>query len=152
MKFGMRKPSLKRSIKARTTGRVKRQLKSTVNPMYGKKGIGYINDPKKAVYNKVYNKTTVGVHDLANGNTGRSTDYAERKEYSSSTTFVLSAVLFVLGIILLIMSVMLFLIYKLPGVMGIILAVLSIRYARHKMKESKKKMEIERTEQNSRME
>lgn len=26
--------------------------------MYGKKGMGFVNDPKKAVYNKVYNKST----------------------------------------------------------------------------------------------
>lgn len=64
MKFGMRKPSLKKSIKARTTGKVKRAMKKAVNPMYGKKGMGYINNPKKAVYNKVYNKTTFGINDI----------------------------------------------------------------------------------------
>lgn len=64
MKVGVRKPNLKKSIKARTTGKVKRQLKSSVNPLYGKKGTGMITDPKKAVYNKVYNKTTVGVRDI----------------------------------------------------------------------------------------
>lgn len=64
MKMGMRKPSIKRSIKARTTGKVKRAVKRTVNPMYGKKGMGLVNDPKKAVYNKVYNKTTFGVSDI----------------------------------------------------------------------------------------
>ena len=64
MKFGVRKPSIKKSIKARTTGKVKRKIKKAVNPVYGKKGMGYVNDPKKAVYNKVYNKTTVGVGDL----------------------------------------------------------------------------------------
>lgn len=69
MKVGMRKPSIKKSIKARTTGRVKRSIKSSVNPMYGKKGMGYVNDPKKAVYNKVYNKTTVGVNDVIRDST-----------------------------------------------------------------------------------
>lgn len=59
MKFGVRKPSVKRSIKARTTGRAKRAIKKSVNPMYGKKGMGMIKNPKKSVYNKVYNKTTV---------------------------------------------------------------------------------------------
>lgn len=39
MKFGMRKPSVKRSIKARTTGRAKRAVKKAVIPGYGKKGI-----------------------------------------------------------------------------------------------------------------
>lgn len=57
-KFGVRKPSIKRSIKARTTGRAKRAIKKSVNPMYGKKGMGWVNDPKNAAYNKVYNKTT----------------------------------------------------------------------------------------------
>lgn len=66
IKIGMRKPSLKRSIKARTTGKMKRKMKKAINPMYGKKGIGIINNPKKSVYNKVYNKTTIAVGDVAN--------------------------------------------------------------------------------------
>ncbi len=65
MKVGVRKPSIKKSIKARTTGKAKRAVKSAVNPFYGKKGMGWVNDPKKAAYNKVYNKTTVGVKDIA---------------------------------------------------------------------------------------
>lgn len=56
MKIGMRKPSLKKSIKARTTGKAKRALKKAVIPGYGKKGAGWIKDPKKAAYNKVYKK------------------------------------------------------------------------------------------------
>lgn len=59
MKVGIRTPSLKKSLKARTTGRLKRKAKSSINPLYGKKGMGLINNPKKAVYNKVYNKTTI---------------------------------------------------------------------------------------------
>jgi len=58
MKIGIRTPSLKKSFKASTTGKAKRAVKSTVNPLYGKKGMGYINNPKKAVYNKIYNKTS----------------------------------------------------------------------------------------------
>lgn len=65
MKFGVRKPSLKKSIKARTTGKLKRKVKSSVNPLYGKKGMGYVKDPKRAVYNKVYNKTKVGINPLS---------------------------------------------------------------------------------------
>ncbi len=68
MKIGLRKPSVKRSIKARTTGKIERSVKRAVNPLYGKKGVGYINDPKKAVYNKVYNKTTIGVGDIVDDN------------------------------------------------------------------------------------
>ncbi|XCY70967.1 hypothetical protein ABG808_05965 [Streptococcus iniae] len=59
MKVGMRTPSLKKSFKARTTGKVKKQMKKSVNPLYGKKGMGLVDNPKKLVYNKVYNKTTV---------------------------------------------------------------------------------------------
>ena len=64
MKFGMRKPSLTKSIKARTTGKLKRTVKSSINPLYGKKGIGLITNPRKAVYNKVYKKTTFSFLDL----------------------------------------------------------------------------------------
>lgn len=63
MKVGMRKPSLKKSFKARTTGKLKRSVKSTINPLYGKKGMGILH-PQKAIYNKVYNKTTFSVFDL----------------------------------------------------------------------------------------
>ena len=52
MKMGVRKPNVKSRVKARTTAKVKRSIKKSVNPLYGKKGMGYINDPKKAVYNK----------------------------------------------------------------------------------------------------
>ena len=58
MKYGLRKPSIKKSIKARTTGKLKRKIKKTVNPFYGKKGMGYIKNPKRAIKNKIYRKTT----------------------------------------------------------------------------------------------
>lgn len=61
MKFGVRKPSIKKSISARTTGRAKRAVKRAVVPGYGKKGMGWVHDPKKAAYNKVYNKTSIGL-------------------------------------------------------------------------------------------
>lgn len=64
MKFGFRKPSLKKSLKARTTGKMKRKMKKAVIPGYGKKGMGWIKDPKRAAYNKVYRKTTKSIFDL----------------------------------------------------------------------------------------
>ena len=64
MKFGMRTPSLKKSISARTTGRLKRSVKRAIIPGYGKKGMGWIRDPKKAMYKKVYNKTSFSIWDL----------------------------------------------------------------------------------------
>ena len=64
MKFGMRKPSLKKSFRARTTGRAKRTIKKSMFPLYGKKGIGWIKNPKKAAYNKVYKKTSFSIFSL----------------------------------------------------------------------------------------
>lgn len=64
MKFGVRKPSLGKSISARTTGRAKRALKKSLIPGYGKKGTGIIKNPRKALYNKVYHKTTFSIFDL----------------------------------------------------------------------------------------
>ena len=69
MKIGVRKPSIKKSIAARTYGRGTRAIKKAIIPGYGRKGMGYINNPKKAVYNKIYNKTTVGVNDIIKDST-----------------------------------------------------------------------------------
>ena len=64
MKLGMRKPSLKKSFKARTTGRAKRAIKKATIPGYGKKGMGWVKNPKRAAYNKVYKKTTFSIWNL----------------------------------------------------------------------------------------
>ena len=71
MKFGMRKPSLRKSISARTTGRAKRAIKRAIIPGYGKKGMGWLN-PKRAVYNRVYRRTTFSIFDLAKAASGKS--------------------------------------------------------------------------------
>ena len=64
MKFGLRTPSLKRSLKAKTTGRAKRTVKKALIPGYGKKGMGWVKNPKKAAYNKVYKKTSFSLWDI----------------------------------------------------------------------------------------
>lgn len=61
MKYGARKPSVSKSIGARTSGRVTRSINRSVNPYYGKKGMGWVNNPSKACYNKVYDKTSCSV-------------------------------------------------------------------------------------------
>ncbi|CAK8053474.1 hypothetical protein [Eupransor demetentiae] len=58
-----RKPSLNKSIAARTKGRATRQLKKALIPGYGQKGMGMAR-PKRAIYNKVYRKSTIGWKDL----------------------------------------------------------------------------------------
>jgi len=64
MKFGLRTPSLKKSFKARTTGKAKRAVKKALIPGYGKKGMGWVKSPKKAAYNKVYKKTSFSIWKL----------------------------------------------------------------------------------------
>lgn len=61
MKFGYRKPTLKKSIKARTTGKIKRSVRKSINPVYGQNGIGYAKNPKKAIQNSIYHKTTFDI-------------------------------------------------------------------------------------------
>lgn len=63
MKVGFRKPSVKRMVKARTTGRAKRTVKRSLNPLYGKKGMGLAH-PKKAARGYVYRRTTFGLRDV----------------------------------------------------------------------------------------
>ena len=63
MKFGMRTPSLKRSISARTSGRLTRSIKKALIPGYGKKGMGILH-PQRALYNKVYRKTSFSLLDV----------------------------------------------------------------------------------------
>ena len=57
-----RKPSFKKSFSAKTKGRATRTIKRACNPCYGKKGSGWINNPERAAYNHLYNKTTQSVH------------------------------------------------------------------------------------------
>jgi hypothetical protein len=57
MKFGLRIPSMTKRIAARTS------VKRIVQNKLGLKmphGYGWVTNPHKFVYNKVYNKTTVG--------------------------------------------------------------------------------------------
>lgn len=64
MKFGLRTPSLKKSLSARTTGRLKRSVKRKLIPGYGKPGMGWLRDPKRAAYNATYRRTTFSLRDL----------------------------------------------------------------------------------------
>lgn len=64
MKIGMRTPSPMKSLKARTTGRAKRAVKRTLIPGYGKPGMGWVKDPKRAARNAVYKRTTFSLWDI----------------------------------------------------------------------------------------
>lgn len=57
MKFGFRIPSIKKRIAARTS--VKRVIRHNLG-LKAPRGLGWFTNPKKALYNKVYNKTSRG--------------------------------------------------------------------------------------------
>lgn len=55
MKIGMRRPSPAKSIAARTSW--KRRLRHSAG-LKAPRGYGWLTDPKKAAYNRIYNRTT----------------------------------------------------------------------------------------------
>ena len=57
MKFGMRTPSIKKSIKARTTGKAKRAVKKALIPGYGKKCAGWIKNPSCTFFSVPWNQS-----------------------------------------------------------------------------------------------
>ena len=57
MKFGFRIPNLNKRIAARTS--VKRIIRHNLG-VKAPRGRGWITNPKRAMYNKVYNKTSRG--------------------------------------------------------------------------------------------
>jgi len=61
MKFGIRKPSLKKRVAARTSW--KRAVRHSLG-LKAPRGYGWITNPKKAAYNRIYNRTTKGCGSL----------------------------------------------------------------------------------------
>jgi hypothetical protein len=57
VRFGFRVPSLKKRISARTS--VKRYVRNSLG-LKAPRGWGWLTNPKKAAYNRVYNRTTRG--------------------------------------------------------------------------------------------
>jgi hypothetical protein len=57
LKFGFRIPSLKKRIAAHTS--IKRVVRHNLG-LKAPKGLGWLTDPKKSAYNKIYNKTSRG--------------------------------------------------------------------------------------------
>ena len=55
MKFGLRKPSIGKSFAARTS--FKRLVQNSLG-LKAPRGWGWLTNPKKAAYNRVYNRTT----------------------------------------------------------------------------------------------
>lgn len=58
MAFGFRTPSLRKSIAARTS--LSRNLENRLG-LKAPRGWGWLTNPRKAAYNRVYNRTTFSV-------------------------------------------------------------------------------------------
>ena len=58
MKIGIRKPSLSKRINARTS--IKRQVVHRAG-LKMPRGYGWIRNPRKFVYNKIYNRTSFDI-------------------------------------------------------------------------------------------
>jgi len=61
MKFGMRKPSLKKMISARISP--KRFLRHNLG-LKAPRGWGWVTNPEKAAYNRIYNRTSFSIFDV----------------------------------------------------------------------------------------
>ncbi|MEO8787461.1 MAG: hypothetical protein ABI378_10330 [Chitinophagaceae bacterium] len=57
MKFGFRIPSITKRIAARTS--IKRAIRQNLG-LKAPRGMGWITNPKRFAYNKIYNKTSRG--------------------------------------------------------------------------------------------
>lgn len=57
MRFGFRRPSIRKRIAARTS--VKRYVRHSLG-LKAPRGWGWVTNPRRAAYNRIYNRTTVG--------------------------------------------------------------------------------------------
>lgn len=55
MKYGMRKPSLRKSIAAKTS--TNRMVRNALG-LKASRGYGWLTNPKRAAYNRAYNRTS----------------------------------------------------------------------------------------------
>lgn len=84
----IRHRSLRKSISARTTAKYKRQIKKKILPGYGKKGAGVIKNPKKSLYNAVYNRATIDTRKIGKSKRKGSSDNENKLGCGCATALV----------------------------------------------------------------
>ena len=109
-----RKPSFKKSFSAKTKGRATKTIKRACNPYYGKKGSGWINDPERAAYNHLYNKTTQSVYD--------------NSSFDGGSGFISNCFSFIGGIFMMFISLLHFaaLLFSLAVNIGVLVIIIKI--------------------------
>lgn len=136
MKIGVRKPNIKKSVKARTTGKIKRSVKRSVNPLYGKKGMGFAKDPERSIKNAVYHRTTIGVRELYEK--GMASTPAEAPTFESGSSdgsgkgififlIIACAILLILGLLLALVMPVVGIAAAIGGIFGIVYSVKRIK-------------------------
>ena len=96
--------------------------------------MGIVNDPKKAVYNAVYSRTTVGVSDLVKRSasaTQKSFANAphtipQKKEYSDRMYNVCGIILMVLAVVLVLLGLLLLLAVPVGGIVAVAVGVICV--------------------------
>jgi hypothetical protein len=58
MRFGVRRPSLTKMIAARTSPR--RFVRQSLG-LKAPRGLGWLTNPRRAAYNRIYNRTTISL-------------------------------------------------------------------------------------------
>ncbi len=79
MKFGIRTPSISKRISARTSP--KRIIRHKLG-IKAPRGMGIVTNPKKALYNQVYRKTTVGLDKTSSNSKRKKVHPYHKKEMS----------------------------------------------------------------------
>ena len=92
MKFGIRMPSLKRRLAARTSW--KRLVRHNLG-LKAPRGMGFITNPKRALYNRVYNKTSVSADRLLRTNKTTPTSFSTSPK-SINSSFLINLVIFII--------------------------------------------------------
>lgn len=86
MKWGMQRPSLRKQIAARTS--LKRYVRQSLS-FKAPRGWGWLTNPKRAAYNRIYYRTTFGLGDL----------FRPRRRASSGCLIVVVAGVVVVGLL-----------------------------------------------------
>ena len=147
MKYGVRKPNIKKSIKARTTGKVKRQVKRRSIPFMVKREWESSTTRKRQHITQCITElpsacpTSQRRLTAANGNpaASSSTNAPQKKEYSANTYSVCGILMIVLGAVLALLGLILLLAVPVAGIIAIVFGVACVVIGRKYRKVAKER-------------
>jgi len=110
MKFGIRMPSLTKRIAARTSW--KRFVRHNIG-LKAPRGLGVFTNPKKAIYNRIYSITSIGIGRLFKTGKSHSSTEPGVKSPKVVSSFIINSIIFIVLTILFFPLGIAFLVYKL---------------------------------------